>query len=220
MTKTHRTRYLPLLYVCSLLAAAPLFAADFTLTTRGETVVAQHGTPNGDVAFFSETVSAATAYRPAYYHAAVATPSDGTGESSYATSHAKDKTAVWVAVDVQSGAVATMSGNGTTPVPFPLADSMQVRDTSGLIAKLQLPFIVGDLLIVRPGEGAWHAMGMDGGPADDDHARNGKLSFSIDTLVSFKDKNNSKPPHALKKGDVIVAIEARTLRFAVLRVKE
>jgi hypothetical protein len=219
MTTTDRYRYLPFLYLCSLLAAAPLFAADFTLGMRGESIVAQHATPDGDVAFFSETVSATT-YRPAYYHAALAMPSDGTGEATYSTSHAKDKTAVWVAVDVQSGAVATVSGDGTTPVPFPLADSMQVRDTSGSIAKLQLPFIVGDLLIVRPGEGAWHATGMDGGPADDDHARNGRLSFSLDTLVSFKNKNNSKPPHALKKGDVIVAIEARTLRYAVLRVKE
>jgi hypothetical protein len=210
---------LPLLYACSLLAAAPLFAADFTLGMRGETVVAEHGTPNGDVAFFSETVSA-TMYRPVYYHAAVAMPSDGNGESSYSTSHTKDKTAVWVAVDVQSGAVAAVSGNGTTPVPFPLADSMKVRDTSGLIVKMQLPFIAGDLLLVRPGEGAWHATGMDGGSADDDHARNGRLSFSLDTLVSFKNKNNSKPPHALKKGDVIVVIEARTLRYAVLQVKE
>jgi hypothetical protein len=217
MIRTHRAVRRAILLASLCICSARLFGADFTVALRGPSVVAEHATPNGDVAFFSETVSPLT-YFPAYYHAALTMPANGNGESVFSTSHAHDQAAIWIAVDIETGAVATATGSGVPAVPFTLVDASQKRDVSGQIVKMQLPFDISDLLIVRPGQGAWHVTAIDGGPADEDHTQNGKTAMSIETLVSFK--KNSKPPHALKKGDVIVAIEARSLRYSVLRVKE
>lgn len=216
-TRLLRCRPVALAFLLFLPSAFGATAPSLSIALKPFGVEVTNASVSGDVVLFSETVSSAT-YYPVYCHVALAATADKAGAVIFSTKHAADPRGVWLAIDVNSGDVAIATPSGGVPAAIVLPDSARGKDASGQIVKLQLPFDIADLLLVRPGEGAWHVTAIDGGPKDEDHTQNGETSMAFDTLSEVK--KNGKPPHALKRGDVIVAVEARTFRYTIIRVKE
>ena len=188
-----------------------------SLSIGANEVKASNASKGSKIVFFGDQIEPRT-YFASYFHGADVIASSTDGSAIFDLQRPVPRSAVWIAVDSETGDVAMAIPPGSPALEYvPDADSLK-HDFSGNIAKLQLPFIIADVLLVRPGDGAWRISVADGGPKDEDHQHNGKTSASIETLAQFE--REKKPPNALKRGDVLVIIEPRSLRYAIIKVKQ
>ena len=187
-----------------------------SLSFGAHQVVAMNADTNSTIVFFGEQIEPRT-FSASYFHGVDLIPVTA-GSATFDIQRPIPRTAVWIAVDMTSGKTAVGLPPGSPAVEYvPDPDTVK-HNFTGNISKLDLPFLVADVLLVRPGEGAWRVTVADGSSTDGDHLQNGRVSVTLETLaLTEKDK---KPPKALKKGDVLVIIAPRTLRYAVIKVKE
>jgi len=73
-----------------------------------------------------------------------------------------------------------------------------------------------DLLYVRPKRGAWAFTVSDGGTRDGDGEVNGSIAMPLASLRPFK--GNPHPPESVEAGDLLLVIDRRGLRTAVVEV--
>lgn len=112
---------------------------------------------------------------------------------------------VWIAVDVDSGTVATAA-----PADFPLnvvaVRSDQLRkDAEGELASFEAERSHLTMLLVRPKSGAWIVDGTEGARNDRDGTSNGRLELSFADARAVYGKENA--PKHLKNGDVVAAVD-------------
>jgi len=125
---------------------------------------------------------------------------------------------VWAVVDVSTGSVGT-----TVPQDAPL----RLRETpkgavqhahAGGTDSLALPEPLLELLLVRPGVGAWRGRFAEGTPTDGDGAGDGWLQMQVSQLAPWG--HTAPAPTQLAIGDVLVAINPETLAIYTLTVGE
>lgn len=110
---------------------------------------------------------------------------------------------VWIAIDLSSGAYATVA-----PPSYPLSiaklpPSAFNKDSSGEIASLDSDLPRLKLLVVRPRKGAWVLYAHKGGSGDHGNGRQMRLEFGDAVSVSGTD---AAPKHLIP-GDVVAAID-------------
>ncbi|HVG22580.1 MAG TPA: hypothetical protein VND45_00365 [Thermoanaerobaculia bacterium] len=205
------TRFIAFSFIA--LSATGLFAAEqrLSLSFDGRAAVVDGVTPGGQLVVYSKGVSESS-----LHHAAtmgirfVVRDATGSGRVRIDAGRELPPDSVWALIDVSSGrhevisrgALARRSG-----LPPGVLRSLGVAQANRLT--LDLP--IAEVLVVRPGEGAWHGVIADGGESDDDARPDGHAVFSPRALKEMQAKN-PKVLDRVRKRDVVVIIDPVTLR--------
>jgi hypothetical protein len=191
-------------------------AAPFSIAINGRNVIASNAQDNANVVFVGDHIETYRGF-PLYFHSAVVLPATGS-QATLTLPRDVPPLAVWFAVDETTGDLAVNIPPGSLARELVLDPATLKKDSEGNISRIRFPFLVADMVLVRPGEGAWRASVIDGGPRDGDGAEDGGATVVLDALALME--QGKKPPHAVKKGDVIIAISPKTLTYCVIRVKQ
>jgi hypothetical protein len=186
-----------------------------TIQITADGVTVQGLTPGGGVAWFSvwhETVD----YSSRYSRRELLDGADRQGTARFPLTEQSPEEAIWIAVDLTSGAYALATPEGFTiqrVVPQSAA-SRRPGDAPDQIVDHRA-FLEG--LLVRPGEGggAWGFTGGDGGAIDDDGANNGRLVISLDRTRPLG--TSPAPPAKLADGDLWFVIDPLKMTVSVQR---
>lgn len=122
---------------------------------------------------------------------------------------------VWVAVDLSTGEFATVAPNGP-PVQsdtFLGAGIGRAPSGSGAISDLRAQ---AEVLVVRPGVGAWELTLGDGSPVDGDGLADGQIEAPLDQMTPVAD--TPSPPTDFAAGDTLVLIDPLSLEIVVTRI--
>lgn len=202
------------LYVHSLSAAPP--AKQDLRVDVGETEVTVAGvTPGGEVVIVGVAITPIRWSSLTRRYDAVVADTDRDGRVTYAAP--PRSTAVWVAVDTSSGAVAAGVPAHQTPQPFDFPPNGLRRAADGKVVKLEGSAQTLEILLVRPGAGAWGSSALDGGRSDSDRVNDGTIRMSLGEMKAIA--GGAAPEH-LRGSDIVVVIDADSLRYAIVQGKE
>ena len=132
--------------------------------------------------------------------------SDDDGDGIVTLGGAVPICSVWIAVDWQTGAIAT-GAPGDFPIYVrPIAPELYRKDAEDQIAALEQRVTRMLLLLVRPGKGAWVLRGREGADGDHDAEANGRLQLAFEDATPIAEGKEHAPKH-LKAGDVVAAVD-------------
>lgn len=220
-----RTGSLSLLVALLLLAAFSAAAAPpakdaFRVTFSGATVTASGVAPKASVLFFALGRQYVPWEEGVFKLDAVVPDDDGDGNVTYMM---KDVTAIparsiWAVCNLDTGDLVVTGPGGYVPVPFDLPGNGMKRGANGQIEKLEL---IGaewlEVLLVRPGKGAWRGVIYDGGEGDEDKVNNRHIQRGFTGLTSLA--GGDAPDH-LTGRDVVVIIDGGKLRYYANRIDQ
>jgi len=195
-------------------ASAP---AELVVTFKEVAVLASELSPGGDAVFFSVAREPQGAFNRIVRRSGVEVV-DALGEALFEPAEGfVPPKSVWVVADVATGgfAVAAPEGFLLRQVPFP-GNGFEAGAT-GLVDRLRhtVPYL--DLLLIRPGIGAWRLQSHDGAPSDRSLEGDGEVLTGIEDLEPL-DELTPRPPDGYAEGDVLVIVDPRTLRYAATRL--
>lgn len=184
--------------------APPALALSFT----GNSVRVGNVTPGGEVVLFSAAKRGGPVAAKEETVPRLLSDSDGDGVVTLDGN--VPISSVWIAVDWQSGAVATGA-----PGEFPIyvreiAPELYRKDAEDQIAALEKRITRMTLLLVRPGLGAWVLRGREGAEGDRDGAANGRLQLAFEDAAAIAGRKETPPKH-LKAGDVVTIVDLGNL---------
>jgi hypothetical protein len=137
---------------------------------------------------------------------------DADGEIVYEPEAGLVPHSIWMVIEFATGAIAAGGGGGMPP-------SLMHRSGAGEPVPAQVGsavLAVGreqvDILVVRPGEGAWARVVRDGGDADADGNADGVLTLDPSKLRPV-DETFDPAPAALLPGDVVAVLDAARLEY-------
>jgi hypothetical protein len=195
-------------------ASAQPLAGGPALTVSATAVVATGMSPGGEVVWLAMTRKV-EAYEAIYVRRHGTVQADAKGQAQLPVTEAITRQSIWVAVDLATGAWATASPAGFVPLAFELpAEALEVRG-GALADRLIDAADYGEVLLVRPGKGAWGTSIGRGGADDESAAGEAVFRLSLDkllplpgTLVPSPGKLNSK--------DVIFVLHPRAMAIAAV----
>ncbi|HEV7238166.1 MAG TPA: hypothetical protein VGQ36_02920 [Thermoanaerobaculia bacterium] len=197
-----------LLFPASALAAAPAIE----VVSKG--LRATGITPGSDAVWFGMTIDTLAMTRALTRHAAVVRDTDGDGAVLYDMPRISRFSLLFV-VDATTGEYAVFRAEGVDAIEHDLHGK---RWRAGL-EDFDLHADVLEVLVVRPGEGAWTTSAMEGGANDGDGRRDGKFRLKVRDMDPIVATNN-KPQSNVRRNDLLVMIDARTLAYAVRPAQE
>lgn len=199
----------------SVAVGAPPEGQTVSLSFESAAVVAHGATPAADVVFFS------IAREPQGYFQRVARRqeilvADVDGDARFELDEETPLKSVWVAADLTTGAYAIGAPPGfpLQEIEFP-GQGFEVG-APGQVQRLRQRFSWVDMLVVRPGTGAWSLRAWDTGPTDRDGADDDLTTTSVEDLVPLG--VSPGPPQRYQRDDVVVVINPRDLRFYAARL--
>jgi len=200
----------------ALFAQGPASAPKPAIAFDSQAVTVQGCTPKGRVVWFSMAREVAeddvaTIVR----RQEVAIDEDGDGAVSLKLQGEVPLRSIWVAVDLTSGEFATASPQG-----YPLrqvafrgrglgrdnARSDQVEDARGY----------AEVMVVRPGEGAWGLTVGDGSEADEDGQADGRVAAALDRMRPVA-AEGANPPQRFDPKDVVILIDPNRMELTVVK---
>lgn len=177
-----------------------------------------HVTPRGRLALLGAAVHTGPVLTR-YRFAEVLSDDDGDGAVVFTPRGGVPLRSAWIAVDLSTGAVAV-----TAPEDYDL-DRAEMdrktlkRDAGGLVSALEWDALSVELLLVRPGDGAWLLRGHEGGPKDRDGARNARLTIEPGDAEPLRGID-AAAPKKLKAGDVLIALDPVRLTVRTLTLTQ
>jgi len=147
-----------------------------TLVVTDQSVVASGMTPGGAVIWLGLARRVAE-YEATFVRRHGTMQADAQGQAQLPLTEAVPLQSVWAAIDLQTGAYATASPTGFAPLAIQLGPgALEVRG-AGLADRLADVADYAEVLLVRPGKGAWgKAVGRSGA---DDEGNPGDAAFRL-----------------------------------------
>jgi hypothetical protein len=192
--------------VASLAIAGPLAAAPrIKFTPTG--VVAEGIRPGGDAIWFVHSVTEFSGWPRLSRIARVVTDEDRDGSVSLEGS--VTPSSVWAVVDYATGESAIAMPEGAPPVR-----ELRERGNGWAAGRAHLDFAVSDLdvLLVRPGRGAWVVRTQQGGSRDGDGRPDNNLRVRLSDMEKLHGSDKT-PPVALPRDLVIAVHPTKLLTF-------
>ncbi|HEX2834372.1 MAG TPA: hypothetical protein VHW00_15285 [Thermoanaerobaculia bacterium] len=121
---------------------------------------------------------------------------------------------VWVVVDIETGQRTIAGGPGYEPLLMPLGEVAK-RDNAGQLRKLSAALGEVELMVVRPGVGAWSLYAAKTSRFDESR-RDEPLRVDIGSMIPAGD--TPAAPNALRQGDIVTVIDPYTMRVFVTEV--
>jgi hypothetical protein len=211
MQSGHRSRLaFALLFIAMILGSIPAIAApNLTFHEGGATASVQAG---GDVIWFVHSLSEFSGSPMLSRKVEITSDSDEDGLVELELP--VRPSSVWVVVDLATGEYSVKAPNGTTP------KSLREHGDFWSEGRAELDFDRSDLdvLLVRPGEGAWVQRCVQGGAGDGDDRADGKLRVSLARMESIY--GSAGTLQASLAEDLFIAIDPRDLTVFVHRADE
>lgn len=184
-------------------------------------VVVAGATEGSDVAFYSIAREPRGAYQSVVRRSGLAY-ADAQGEARFDVESGPEGggvplKSVWAVVDLATGAYAVAAPEGFDLRPVPLPGQAFQVGAPGVVNRLRHEYPSVDLLVVRPGVGAWSLRSVDQGPTDHDPADDDRVLTSLEDLESL-DGLGTPPPERYGRDDVVIFIEPGELRYAATRL--
>ena len=122
---------------------------------------------------------------------------------------------VWVAFDLTTGA-SVIGAPGGHVERLRITDAAdRVRPgAAGIVDFLRDRHEVVEVLLVRPGQGAWGLAVGDGGASDGDGKNDGAIRLALASLRAVHSTSASLAE--LAPGDVLAVIDTQTLEYAIV----
>lgn len=122
---------------------------------------------------------------------------------------------VWVAVDLATGQVAAAAPEG---YPLRRVNWRGVGIVRGnpRADRVEDARRLAEVLLVRPGAGAWQLTVGDGSAGDDDGAADGKLAAALDRMTPVAGTTDP-PPTRFDPKDIVVLIDPNRLELTVVQ---
>jgi len=174
-------------------------------------VVASNVTPRGRVMFFG-MAHEPLEYSVTYAHRVMTVEADAAGNSRLELDVDVAPRSVWAVVDITSGRYTVASTFPLSALPFP-STSLK-KNGQNELHDIDSAFGMVDILVVRPGTGAWDYSNSEDGPADEHGHAKGRTLSNVERFRPASDPD-LKPIRNLRKGDVLILFEpVRMLYFA------
>jgi len=205
------------LLLCGFLASGSTAVAQTpppSLAFGSSEVVASGVTPGGRVVFFAVTQEisedeVATLHR----RDGVRIDADGDGVVSFDLGGPVAQRAIWLAVDLATGAYALTTPNGDPP-----SQSVFVGEGLVLGAPVGAPDSIEDartfleVLLVRPGVAAWARTVADGGTTDADAKVDGAVEAAIDAFSQIDPDTGAIPaPTRFAAQDLVFSFDPMSM---------
>jgi hypothetical protein len=221
------SQVLKILSVLSLLAVSSAGAQgnpptpsqpELKLAFETNAVVATGVPPGGQVVWFAVAREIAERSATLVRRERIAADDDKDGAVRFELGRPVPLQSIWVAVDLASGAaaVATPEGYPLRRIELPGRGTGHgggkpdwVEDDRGFV----------EILLVRPGQGAWGATVGDGGEADEDGAYDGRLMAPLDRMRGVGEAAPPPPEHFSPR-DVVVVIDPNRMEVGLRQLVE
>lgn len=201
--------------VCALISV-PASAAPFRVTLEADAVVVSGVTAKGKAALLGVTrVIGEDDYPTAKRHLEVLADEDGDGTIRYPMASGVPVRSVWAVVDLASG-------DHDSVAPEKLGERRVNWRGRGLERRSDGRDAVEDrrtlleLLVVRPGTGAWALRVGDGQETDGDGRIDGRLAGVLDEMKPLGDA--PPPPSVFEKDDVVLALDPSAMEITLVKV--
>lgn len=193
------------LLCCSAIAAAQPAAPEVRVTpaeVRVEPVAA-----GGTVLLVGVTIGEGPRLRG---YTEVLRDEDSDGRVAFRPDELLPFRSLFFGVEVESGrlGIGTPEGFRVRRLSFPLTASK--KDTNGAVTGFIQERQFVEMLIVRPGAGAWILVAGEGAAGDGDREDNGKLHLDVSDAKPLTRNAGDAPKH-LKKGDIVVLVDLTRL---------
>jgi hypothetical protein len=141
---------------------------------------------------------------------------DASGSASVELPEAVPPMSIWAVADLATGEVGVGFPEGMEGLPLLEDDGTPM--TVGLVVsgRILAGVAEADILVVRPGVGAWRLHVGDGGLSDEDGFPNGALQVQLANMIPMIE--GSGPLHGVRPGDSIVLIDPREMAYLAERV--
>lgn len=197
------------LWLTFLLLPLPASASPPLLTFDSTSALASGLTSSGEAAFVG------VMRLPRVYYQEVSTvrkvlAADGTGTAVLAVEPQVGRRSVWAVVDLATGELAVAAPEDYPLNELPLASESIGRDAEDKPSLVSLDQKVAEVLLVRPGAGAWGLEAVDGGGEDADGEVDGAITLSVTALASLEE---TAAPVEFLAGDVLVVLDPNELTF-------
>jgi hypothetical protein len=179
-------------------------------------IVASNVTPNGRVAFFG-MAHEPMEYSVIYAHRVMTVEADAAGVSRVDLKDEVAARSVWAVVDITSGRYTVASTFPLNALPF--APGSLKKNGQNELHEVELPFEMVDILVVRPGTGAWDYSSAEGGPSDEPGHAKGRTLSKVERFRPISDPS-LKPIKHFKKGDVLIFFEPVRMLYFATRVEK
>jgi hypothetical protein len=212
-------------YICALflvlsaMSAAAQTPAAVAITFEANAVVARGISTGGDAVFFAvlqeqEEYSVASSRRDE-----TLADSDGDGVVRLEMPDGVAMRSIWAVVDARTGNYALAVPQGyRLRMAEDTEDHGLRRDNKGHISHIEKAMGYAEMVVVRPGQGAWLGSAGQGAPSDADHTDDGKLTLGFDDLYA-QGKAGASPGH-LQPGDTVVLIEPVEMQAYAVRIND
>lgn len=205
-----------LAFFALLLVALPRLAAtEPLLAFEDQAVVVSGVTPKGQVVWFS-VAKQIEGYMAHFVRREEILPdADGDGSVRFELDRAVPLQSIWVAIDLATGEAAV-----ATPEGYSLRDASappgRGRGEPGRPDWVEEGREILEILLVRPGQGAWGLTVGDGGVNDDDSRGDGRITAALARLRSLG--ASPGPPERFQPRDLVFAIDLDRMEFLAERI--
>ena len=195
--------------------AQPSAAPSPVLAFQKSAVTVAGVSPRGQVVLFGEAREiaeddVATLVR----RSQVLTDDDGDGTVTLDLGRDVPFRSVWVAVDLATGQVAAAAPEG-----YPLRRvnwrGVGIARGNSSSDRVEDARTFAEVLLVRPGAGAWQLTVGDGGEGDDDGAADGKIAVALDHMTPVA--GTAPPPARFDPRDVVVLIDPNRMELTIVQ---
>ena len=200
------------------LAPPPAFALDARYTP--ESIDLSDLTPGGEALYFHASRQSEGYIPSVGVHRGVWVDEDGDGTITQPLGAPAPRRAVVVLVDLATGALATAPREETLVTPVEVPTDAFLAGPEGEISAFRHHRERVEMVVVRPGVGAWKLSAADGTALDVDPTQpsaepvvDGTVHFSLSDMEPVGDSALAEPPEALAPGDVVVMIDPRSFEL-------
>lgn len=212
-----------LFVVCSggaiSLYAAKTSPAPLNVTFDGNLLVVRDAAPGAPIVFFgvARVMAGPLKATPRIVNRTEIVPDDDSDGIVRLDLEELPRIGLWAIVDLSTGASAIVPVPGFDPRPLDLGDLVK-HDNAGHLRKVDWPSAELELLVVRPGSGAWR---LDAAKYSQlDESRNPHVPMRVDIGTLTPVGHSPASPQAFKPGDVLVLIDASRMTHAMVEVGE
>jgi hypothetical protein len=184
------------------------------LSVSAQAVTATGMTPGGAVVWLG-VARKVVEYEAVYVRRHGVVKADALGTAQVPLAEAVPLQSIWVAVDLATGLFATASPAGFSPLAFTLgAGALEVRG-AGLADRLVDSADHGEVLLVRPGKGAWGKTVGRGGADDESDPSEPAYRLSLDKLEPVS-ATDGPAPGKLSPRDLVFVLHPQAMALAVV----
>ena len=206
-----RTSVLAAVITC--LVGMPLSAGP-TIETTPTGLRAVGITTGADAIWFGETIDSYALSRRLTRHAIITRDDDRDGVVTF-ESASISPFSLMIVVDGATGDYGVYHGEGVRAREIDLHGN---NWRSGL-AHLDVAADYLEILLVRPGEGAWATRAAEGSSGDGDRQSNGKFRLTVKDMRSLTE-GDVRSAGGVRRGDLLVIVDPQTLDYVIRAAKE